>query len=73
MYVYDQLLIVISSSGMGSHAWYGCWAIKDLVEADEVYDGFTVCCGGLAAPMIIASPLGVALLISNYKTSIKPV
>ncbi len=26
------------------HAWYGCWTIKALVEA-EVYDGFTVICG----------------------------
>jgi hypothetical protein len=23
----------------GSHAWYGCWAIKALVEAEVLYDG----------------------------------
>jgi hypothetical protein len=39
-----------------SHAWYGCWTIKALVES-EVYDGFTVICGGIAAPLIIARPL----------------
>jgi hypothetical protein len=72
MYVCNQLLITISSSGMGSHAWYGCWTIKALVEAEVLYDGFTVSCGCIAAPLIIARPLGVSLLISNYKTSIKP-
>ncbi len=24
----------------GSHAWYGCWTIKALVEAEVLYDGF---------------------------------
>jgi hypothetical protein len=24
----------------GSHAWYGCWTIKALVEAEMLYDGF---------------------------------
>jgi hypothetical protein len=24
----------------GSHAWYGCWTIKPLVEAEVLYDGF---------------------------------
>ncbi len=37
------------------------------------YDGFTVCHGGIAAPLIIARPLGVSKLINNYKTSIKPI
>ncbi len=23
-----------------SHAWYGCWTIKALVEAEVIYDGF---------------------------------
>ncbi len=23
-----------------SHAWYGCWTIKALVEAEVLYDGF---------------------------------
>ncbi len=23
----------------GSHAWYGCWTIKALVEAEVLYDG----------------------------------
>jgi hypothetical protein len=39
-----------------SHAWYGCWTTKALVEA-EVVDGFTVICGGIAALLIIARPL----------------
>ncbi len=26
----------------GSHAWYGCWTIKVMVEAEALYDGFTV-------------------------------
>jgi hypothetical protein len=25
-----------------SHDWYGCWTIKALVEAEVLYDGFTV-------------------------------
>jgi hypothetical protein len=33
---------------------------------------FTVSSGCIAAPLIIARPLGVLLSISNYKTSIKP-
>jgi hypothetical protein len=57
----------------GSHAPYGCWTIKALVKAEVLYDGFTVSCGCIAAPLIIARPLGVSILISNYKTSIKPI
>ncbi len=57
----------------GSHAWYGCWTIKTLVEAEVLHDGFTVSRGCIAGPLIIARPLGVSLLISNYKTSIKPI
>jgi hypothetical protein len=34
---------------------------------------FTVSHGCIAAPLIIARPLGVSLLKSNYKTSIKPI
>ncbi len=56
-----------------SHAWYGCWTIKALIEAEVLYDGFSVSCGCIAAPLIIARPLGVSLLISYYKTSIKPI
>ncbi len=37
-----------------------------------LYDGFTVSRGCIAAPLIIARSSGVSLLISNYKTSIKP-
>ncbi len=44
-----------------SYAWYGCWVIKALVEA-KVYDGFTVSFRGIAAPLIIARPLGVSIL-----------
>ncbi len=44
-----------------------------LVEAEVLYDGFTVSRGCIAAPLIIARPLGVSLLISNYKTSIKSI
>jgi hypothetical protein len=72
MYVSDQLMIVISSSH-GSHAWYGCWNIKALVEAEVLYDGFTVSRGCIAAPLITARPFGVSLLIDNYKTGIKPI
>ncbi len=54
-----------------SHAWYGCWTIKALVEAEVFYDGFTVSRGCIAVPLIIVRPLGVSLLMSNYKTSIK--
>ncbi len=57
----------------GSHAWYGCWTIKALVEAEVLYDGFTVSSRCIAAPLIITRPLGFSLLISNYKTSIKPI
>jgi hypothetical protein len=39
----------------------------------EVYDGFTVSHGGTAVPLIIARPLGVSILLDNYKTSIKPI
>ncbi len=56
----------------GSHAWYGCWTIKALVEAGVLYDGFTLSRGCIAVPLIIARLLGVLLLISNYKTSINP-
>jgi hypothetical protein len=34
---------------------------------------FTVSHGCIAAPLIIARPLGVLLLTSNHKTSIKPI
>ncbi len=57
----------------GSHARYGCWTIKALVEAEVLYDGFTVSRGCIAAPLIITRPFGVSLLISNHKTSIKPI
>jgi hypothetical protein len=70
--VCDQLLIIISSSGMVA-SLYGCWTIKALVEAEVLYDGFSVSRGCIAVPLIIARPLGVSLLISNYKTSIKPI
>jgi hypothetical protein len=56
-----------------SHAWYGCWTIKALVEAEVLYDGFTMSGGCIEAPLIMARPLGVSLLTSNYKTSIKPI
>ncbi len=48
-----------------SHAWYGWWTIKALVEAEVLYDGFTVSCRCIAALLIIARPLGVSLLINN--------
>jgi hypothetical protein len=48
-----------------------------LVEAEVLYDGFTVSLsvslGCVAAPLIIARPLGVSLLINNYNTSIQPI
>jgi hypothetical protein len=39
MYVHNQFLIVIIKRHV-SHAWYGCWSIKALVEAEVLYDGF---------------------------------
>jgi hypothetical protein len=58
----------------GSHAcWYGCWTIKALVEAEVLYDGFTVSRGCIAVPLIIARLFGVSSLINNYETSIKPI
>ncbi len=59
--------------GHVSHTWYGCWTIKALVEAEVLYYVFTVSRGGIAAPLIIARPLGVSILINYYKTSIKPI
>jgi hypothetical protein len=56
-----------------SHAWYGCWTIKALVEAKVLYDGCTVSCGGIAAPLIIARPLNVALLIKIIGLANKPI
>jgi hypothetical protein len=56
----------------GSHYWYGFWTIKALVEAEVLYDGFTVSCRCIAL-LIIGRPLGVSLLISNHTTSIKPI
>jgi hypothetical protein len=44
-----------------------------LVEAEVLYDGFSVSRGCIAALLIIARLFGVSLLISNYKTSIKPI
>ncbi len=41
----------------GSHAWYWCWTIKSLVEAEVLYDGFSVGCGGIAA-LLIGGPVG---------------
>ncbi len=52
-----------------SHAWYGCWTIKALVEAKVLYDGFTMSCGGIAALLIIARPLQCLY----YKTRKKPI
>ncbi len=48
-------------------------SLKALVEAEVLYDGFTVSSRCIAALLIIARTLGVSLLISNYKTSIKPI
>ncbi len=47
-----------------------CWAIKALVEAEVLYDGFSMSRRGIAALLIIARPLGVSVLLNNYKTSI---
>jgi hypothetical protein len=55
-----------------SHAWYGCWTIKALVEA-EVFDGFTVICGGIAAPLIIASLYCVSIFIKVIRLAKKPI
>jgi hypothetical protein len=40
----------------GSHAWY-------LVEAEVLYDGFTVSHGGTAALLIIARSVDVSILL----------
>jgi hypothetical protein len=50
----------------GSHAWYG-WTIKAMVEAKVLYDGFTVSCRGIIAPLIIARPLDVSILLMNIR------
>ncbi len=52
-----------------SHAWYGCWAIKALVEA-EVNDGFTLSFQGIAVPLIIARPLGVSILLRENRQNL---
>jgi hypothetical protein len=57
----------------GSQTWYGCWIIKALVEAEVLYDGFYCESWVHSIPLIIARPLSVSLLTSNYKTSIKPI
>ncbi len=56
-----------------SHAWYGCWTIKVLVEAKVLYDGFTVSCRGIAAPLIIARPLQCLYIYRNSRTSKNPI
>jgi hypothetical protein len=73
MYVYEQLMIVELSCGMVATLGMGAGPIKALVEAEVSYDGFTVSRGGIATPLIIARPLGVSLLLDDYKTCIRPI
>jgi hypothetical protein len=56
MYVYDQLLIVILSSGMLAMLDVGSGPSK-LCQKLRCYDGITLIHGGIAAPLIIARPL----------------
>jgi hypothetical protein len=57
MYLDDQLLIIISSSGM-LLAILGMGAGPSMLwEKLKCYDGSTVICGGIAALLIIARPL----------------
>jgi hypothetical protein len=55
-----------------SHAWYRCWTIKAMVEAEVEYDGF-YCESWVHSSAVDHSQTFVLLLTSNYKTSIKPI
>jgi hypothetical protein len=55
-----------------SYAWYGCWTIKALVEAEVYYEGF-YCELRVHNSTIDHSETLVSLSTSNYKTSIKPI
>ncbi len=52
----------------GSHAWYGCWTIKALVEAKVLHDCCIMSHWGIAALLIITRLYGVSMLL----TSIRP-
>jgi hypothetical protein len=56
MYAHDQLLIVISSSGMLAMLGVGSEPSKLWLKL-RCYDGFTATFRGIAAPLIIARPL----------------
>jgi hypothetical protein len=56
MYVHDQLLFVILSSGMLAMLDIGSGPSK-LWYKLRCYDGFTAILRGIAAPLIIARPL----------------
>ncbi len=73
MYVHDQLMIVISSSSMVATLGMGAGPSKLWKKLRCYMMAFSVSRGCIAAPLIIARPLGVSLLTSNYKTRIKPI
>jgi hypothetical protein len=56
MYVHDQLLIVILSSGMLAMLGVGSGPSKHWKKL-RCYDGVTAICKGIAAPLMIARPL----------------
>ncbi len=56
MYVHDQILIVISSSGMLAMLGIGSGPSKLWLKL-WCYVGFTAICGVITAPLIIARPL----------------
>jgi hypothetical protein len=46
---------------------------KALVEAEVLYDGFTVSCRGIAAPLIIARPLQCLFIYKTIGLAKKPI
>ncbi len=73
IYVHNQFLIVISSSSMLAMLGMAAGSSKLWKQLRCYMMAFTVSCGCIAAPLIIARPVGVSLLTNNYKTSIKPI
>jgi hypothetical protein len=72
MNVCNQLLITISSSVVVL-AWYGCWTIKAVVEAEVLYGGCTVSRGCIAEGENALLTLVVYIyIICGYQTSRHP-
>jgi hypothetical protein len=56
-----------------SHAWYGCWTIKALGEAEVLYDGFTMSYGGTEAPFDHCLTFTVPHIYKNCNNSKTPI